>query len=57
MRTFYVTVEGLVSRVERVETDSLAKAMVEAKEKFMSQAGALNAVFVSAHEEKTKCQC
>jgi hypothetical protein len=55
MRTFYVTVEGLVSRVERVETDSLAKAMVKAKEKFMSQAGALNAVFVSAHEEKTKC--
>ena len=54
MRTFYVTVEGLVSRVERVETDSLAKAMVEAKEKFMSQPGALNAVFVSINEDTSK---
>ena len=53
MRTFYITVEGLVSHVERVEADSLAKAMVEAKAKFMSQVGALNAVFVSSHEEKT----
>ena len=55
MRTFYVTVEGLVSRVERVEADSLANAMIEAKAKFMSQIGALNAVVVTASEDKTKC--
>ena len=54
MRTFYVTVEGLVSRVERVETDSLAKAMVEAKEKFMSQGWRTERCSCLIDEEKTK---
>ncbi len=53
MRTFYVTIEGLVSRIERVEADNMAEAMAEAKREFIATVGALNAVVVTANEEKT----
>lgn len=53
MRTFYVTVEGLVSRVERVQAINIAEAMTEAKREFTATVGALNAVVVTVNEEKT----
>ncbi len=53
MRTFYVTIEGLVSRIERVQAINIAEAMTEAKEEFIAKTGALNAVVVTANEEKT----
>ena len=53
MKTYYVTVEGLVERVERVEANNVAEAMAEAKREFTAKVGALNAVVVTANEEKT----
>ena len=52
MRTFYVTVEGLVSRIECVQAINIAEAMTEAKKEFTARVGALNAVVVTANEEK-----
>jgi len=54
MKTYYVTIEGLVSRVSKVDTDGLADAIRQAKKEFMSQPGALHAVLVSVNEEKTR---
>jgi hypothetical protein len=54
MRTFYVTVEGLVSRVERVQANNVAEAMAEAKREFTATVGALNAVVTATNEEKTR---
>ena len=53
MKNYYVTVEGLVSRVMCVEADNVAKAMECAKADFKSAVGADNAVVVAANEEKT----
>ena len=53
MRTYYVTVEGLVSRVQRVHASNVAEAMTEAKKEFTATVGALNAVVTATNEEKT----
>ena len=53
MSTYYVTVEGLVSRVICVDADNVAEAMKYAKADFRSALGADNAVVVAANEEKT----
>tara|TARA_R110000787_G_scaffold4066_1_gene15806 strand:+ start:3422 stop:3583 length:162 start_codon:yes stop_codon:yes gene_type:complete len=53
MRTYYVTVEGLVERVIRVDAENVAEAMKYAKVDFKSTMGANNAVVVTANEEKT----
>ena len=53
MKTYYVTVEGLVERVERVEANNVAEAMAEAKREFTAKVGALNAVVTATNEEKT----
>ena len=55
MKTYYVTVEGVVSRVIRVDADNVAEAMKYAKSEFIGALGADNAVVVAANEEKTKC--
>lgn len=52
MRTYYVTVEGVVSRVERVQASNVAEAMKYAKADFKSTVGANNAVVVTANEER-----
>jgi hypothetical protein len=52
MRSYYVTVEGLVSRVIRVDADNMADAMKWAKTDFKSALGADNAVVVAVNEEK-----
>jgi hypothetical protein len=52
MRTFYVTIEGVVSRIERLQAVNIAEAMTEAKKEFIANTGALNAVVVTANEEK-----
>jgi hypothetical protein len=52
MRTFYVTIEGVVSRIERLQAVNIAEAMTEAKKEFIAKTGALNAVVVTANEEK-----
>jgi hypothetical protein len=56
MKTYYVTVEGLVSRVICVDADNVADAMKWAKADFISAVGADNAVVVAANEEKTSVQ-
>ena len=53
MRTYYITVEGLVERVERVQAKNKVEAEAEAKREFTSKVGALNAVCVTINEEKT----
>ena len=53
MKTYYVTVEGLVSRVICVDASNVAEAMKHAKADFKSALGADNAVVVAANEEKT----
>ena len=53
MKTYYVTVEGLVSRVICVDADNVADAMKWAKADFISAVGADDAVVVAANEEKT----
>ena len=53
MRTYYVTVEGLVERVMRVDAQNVAEAMEYAKVDFKSAVGANNAVVVTANKEKT----
>jgi hypothetical protein len=55
MKTYYVTVEGVVSRVICVDADNVADAMKWAKADFVSAVGADNAVVVAANEEKTTC--
>jgi len=52
MKTFYVTVEGLVSRVICVDANNVTDAMRWAKTDFKSALGADNAVVVTADEEK-----
>ena len=49
--TYYITVEGVVSRVERVTAANVAEAMSEAKKEFTSKTGALAAFVVTANEE------
>tara|TARA_R110000765_G_scaffold10471_1_gene32381 strand:- start:942 stop:1109 length:168 start_codon:yes stop_codon:yes gene_type:complete len=53
MKTYYVTVEGLVERVMRVDAENVAEAMAEAKRDFTATVGATSAVVVTANEEKT----
>tara|TARA_R110000744_G_scaffold117968_2_gene220437 strand:+ start:52 stop:222 length:171 start_codon:yes stop_codon:yes gene_type:complete len=53
MRAYYVTVEGLVERVMRVDAENVAEAMKYAKADFKSTVGANDAVVVTANEEKT----
>ena len=53
MRTFYVTVEGLVSRIERVEANNIAAAMDAAKRESKNRLGADNAQIITINEEKT----
>jgi hypothetical protein len=53
MKTYYVTVEGLVSRVICVDANNVTDAMRWAKTDFKSAVGADNAVVVAANEEKT----
>ena len=53
MRAYYVTVEGLVERVMRVDAENVAEAMKYAKADFKSPVGANDAVVVTANEEKT----
>jgi hypothetical protein len=53
MKTYYVTVEGVVSRVICVDADNVAEAMKYAKVDFINALGADNAVVVAANEEKT----
>jgi len=52
-KTYYVTVEGLVARVMRVDASNVNEAMKYAKTDFKSAVGADNAVVVTANEEKT----
>jgi len=52
-KQYFVTVEGLVSRVSKVQAADLADAMKQAKQEFMSQVGALNAIIVTANQEKS----
>lgn len=54
MKTYYVTVEGLVSRVERVEANNIADAMDAAKREFIAKVGADNAQIIEVNEEKTR---
>ena len=54
MKTYYVTVEGIVSRVERVQAKNVADAMVEAKREFAAKVGGYfnkSAVVVTVNEE------
>jgi hypothetical protein len=53
MKTYYVTVEGLVERVMRVDAQNVAEAMKHAKVDFKSTVGASSAEVVTANEEKT----
>ena len=53
MKTYYVTVEGLVERVQRVQANNKAEAMAEAKKEFTATVGALHAVCVTINKEKT----
>jgi phenylpyruvate tautomerase PptA (4-oxalocrotonate tautomerase family) len=53
MKTFYVTVEGLVERVHRVQANNVAEAVTEAKKEFIATVGALNAEVTAANEENT----
>lgn len=53
MRTYYVTVEGVVSRVVRVEANNVADAMRHAKQEFTNLVGASVAHVITTNEEKT----
>jgi hypothetical protein len=53
MKTYFVTVEGVVSRVERITASNVAEAMSEAKKEFTAKTGSLSAVVVAANEERT----
>ena len=55
MKTYYVTVEGVVSRVERITASNVAEAMSEAKKEFTAKTGAADAFVIEAEEDKTKC--
>ena len=52
MKTYYITVEGVVSRIICVDAANEAEAMKWAKADFISALGADNAVVVTANEEK-----
>tara|TARA_R110001606_G_scaffold3709_1_gene17395 strand:+ start:241 stop:408 length:168 start_codon:yes stop_codon:yes gene_type:complete len=52
VKTYYVTVEGVVSRVECITASNVAEAMSEAKREFTSKTGALEAFVVETHEER-----
>ena len=54
MKTYYVTVEGVVSRVERVTASNVAEAMSEAKKEFTAKTGSMSAVVVTANEEPSQ---
>lgn len=53
MKTYYVTVEGIVDRVVRVEAANVADAMQEAKQEFTNLMGPCVAQVVKVNEEKT----
>lgn len=50
-KTYYVTVEGVVTRVMRVEAANMRAAMTEAKQEFVSCLGADTAVMVSINQD------
>lgn len=52
MKTYYITVEGMVSRVICVDAANEAEAIKWAEADFKSALGADNAVAVTANEEK-----
>lgn len=52
MRTFYITVEGVVSRDVTLQASNVDEAMAEAKREFTAAVGATSAVVVTANEEK-----
>lgn len=53
MKTYYVTVEGIVDRVVRVEAANVADAMRDAKQEFTNLVGASVAQVIKVNEEKT----
>ena len=53
MKTYYVTVEGLVERVHRVQAENVVEAMTEATKEFTATVGALNAIVTATNKEKT----
>lgn len=53
IKTYYVTVEGIVDRVVRVEATNVAEAMAEAKREFTAKVGAAAAQVIKINEEKT----
>lgn len=54
MNTYYVTVEGLVSRVICVDATNVAEAMEMAKADFKHFSHTDNAVVVATNKEKRK---
>lgn len=52
-KTYYVTVEGVVTRVMRVEAKNMRDAMAEAKQEFTTTLGTDNAVMVSINQDPT----
>lgn len=54
MTTYYVTVEGIVDRVMRVEADNVADAMREAKQEFTNMLGADAAQVIKVNKETNK---
>jgi hypothetical protein len=53
MKTYYITVEGIVSRVIRLEAKNVADAMADAKQEFTNLLGADSAQVITINEEKT----
>jgi C4-type Zn-finger protein len=53
-KTYYVTVEGIVERVFRIDADNVADAMKWAKADFKSELRADVAQVIKCNEEKTK---
>ena len=50
MQTYFITVEGIVSRVERIQAPNLSEAMQEAKKEFTAKTGALSAAVTEANK-------
>ena len=55
MKRYYVTVEGLVSRVIRVTAADPADAAAEARREFTATVGALNAEVTTINKEPELC--
>tara|TARA_R110000796_G_scaffold71507_1_gene162363 strand:- start:299 stop:469 length:171 start_codon:yes stop_codon:yes gene_type:complete len=51
MKTYYVTVEAVVSRVEYITAPNVDEAMAQAKKEFIAKTGAVEAFVVETHEE------